>query len=84
MANQIQSPLTEQILTNLQYQGSSNDCAPYTTATVVNAMRGQKLIGDDLAKQMNKPRLARHFPYYPTCAQFGYLPLGNRGCFERL
>lgn len=56
MANPIQSPYTEKILKNLQYQGSSNDCAPYTTATVINTFREKKLKGDDLANQMNKPR----------------------------
>ena len=64
MANPIQSPFTPQLLDNLQYQGSSNDCGPYTTATVINAIRKQNLVGDDLAKQMNKPRWRGIFPIF--------------------
>ncbi len=56
MVNPIQSRHTDEILAHLQYQGTSNDCAPYTTATVVNALRAQNLNGDELALQMNKPR----------------------------
>jgi hypothetical protein len=57
MDTAIQSPYCEIILENLQYQGRSNDCAPYTTATIVNTFRNQDLKGDDLAKEMNTPRL---------------------------
>jgi hypothetical protein len=45
-----------------QYQGRSNDCAPHTIAMVVNAIRGQELVkADELAKEMNKPRLRLAF-----------------------
>ncbi|MBM4424281.1 MAG: hypothetical protein FJ030_12995 [Chloroflexi bacterium] len=41
-----------------QFQGSTNDCAPHTIAIVVNAYRGETLLeGDNVAKQMNRPRL---------------------------
>lgn len=52
---QIISPHIDTILTALQHQGTSNDCGPYTTATVLNAMLGLNLDGDQLAQQMDKP-----------------------------
>lgn len=76
MASLVQSPFTDQILENLQYQGSSNDCGPYTTATVVNAMRGQNLIGDDVANQMNKPRWRGIFPIIRRVPNWATFPWG--------
>jgi len=76
MANPIQSPFTDQILNNLQFQGSSNDCGPYTTATVINALRGQNLVGDELANQMNKPRWRGIFPVIRRVPNWATLPWG--------
>jgi hypothetical protein len=54
-AAQITSPHIDAILAALQHQGSSNDCGPYTTATVLNALLDLNLDGDQLAQQMDKP-----------------------------
>ena len=54
-ATQITSPHIDAILVALQHQGSSNDCGPYTTATVLNALLDLNLVGDRLAQQMEKP-----------------------------
>lgn len=51
----IESPHTSVFLASLQFQGTSNDCGPYTTATVLNALRGLDIRAADLAQQMNKP-----------------------------
>ncbi len=76
MASQVQSPHIDQIMKNLQYQGSSNDCAPYTTTTVLNAMREQKLTGDEVAKQMNKPRWRGIFPVIRRVPNWATFPWG--------
>jgi hypothetical protein len=76
MANVVQSPYTDQILENLQYQGRSNDCAPYTTATVVNTFRAKNLIGDELAKQMNKPQMRGVFLVIRRVPNWATFPWG--------
>lgn len=82
MATYIESPHTEKILKNLQYQGSSNDCGPYTSATVINAMRKQNLIGDELAKQMNKPRRRGMFFVVRRVPNWATLPWGMVDTFR--
>ena len=52
---QLISPHLDAILNAHQHQGSSNDCGPYTIATVLNALRDLNLDGDQLAHQMDKP-----------------------------
>jgi hypothetical protein len=49
------SPYQERILNALQYQGERNDCGPFTTATVINALRELNLDALQLAEEMNKP-----------------------------
>ena len=49
------SPYIDNILTALQHQGSNNDCGPYTTATVINALLGLDLEGGQLSQQMDRP-----------------------------
>lgn len=53
--SRIHSTNTERILTSLQFQGRSNDCGPFTTATIINALRGLNLKAEELAERMNKP-----------------------------
>lgn len=55
MATKITSPINERILHSLQWQGRSNDCGPYTTTTVINALCGLDLKAEDLAQKMNRP-----------------------------
>ena len=52
---QIISPHIDAILAALQHQGDSNDCGPYTTATILNALLDLNLDGGQLAQQMDKP-----------------------------
>lgn len=39
----------------LQYQGSRNDCGPFSTVTVINALLGLNLNAIDLAHEMDRP-----------------------------
>jgi hypothetical protein len=43
------------LLDALEYQGSTNDCGPYATASVINGLLGEKLNPATLAKEMSKP-----------------------------
>ncbi len=49
------SPHSSDILAALQFQGQSNDCGPYTTAIVLNAMLGLNIDAAQLARQMDRP-----------------------------
>lgn len=51
----ITSPHATAVLRALQYQGSSNDCGPFTTATVLNALRGLGIQAAELAELMDRP-----------------------------
>jgi hypothetical protein len=49
---------TDLLLKYHQYQGESNDCAPFSAAIVVNTLRDDRVLnGLDLAEEMNRPRL---------------------------
>jgi hypothetical protein len=68
----IYSPHTSPLLASLQCQGQSNDCGPYTCATVINALLGLSLEAAELAQQMNRPRwrgawfVVRRLPNWAT------------------
>jgi hypothetical protein len=49
------SPHHQIILDSLIYQGNRNDCGPFTTATVINALRGLNLDALQLSDEMDKP-----------------------------
>ncbi len=51
----IHSPHMPSLLAALQCQGQSNDCGPYTTATIINALLNRNLEAQELAQQMNQP-----------------------------
>ena len=55
MAQVIYAPQSAKILSCLQYQEKSNDCGPFTTATVLNALRNVNLNAIQLAQEMNRP-----------------------------
>lgn len=82
MVTTIQSPHADNLLKMLQYQGRSNDCGAYTSATVLNALLGLEIIGDILANQMEKPvwrgpiYLVRKIPNSAT------LPWGMEDVFQ--
>lgn len=82
MATILKSPFTDQILENLQYQGSSNDCGPYTTATIINAFRGQNLNGDELAAMMNRPRRRFFLPVIRRVPHWATFPWGMVDVFR--
>jgi hypothetical protein len=72
MANQLLSPKSSAILATLQCQGQSNDCGPFTTATVLNALKGTQIVANQLAEEMNHPRwrglllVVRRIPNWAT------------------
>ncbi len=55
MSQLLHSPHEASIVNALQWQGFTNNCAPFTLATIVNALTGSSIDGAWLAKQMNKP-----------------------------
>jgi hypothetical protein len=58
----VTSPHAPALLAALRYQGQSNDCGPFTAATVINALRDLNLDPRELADQMNHPvRRGRQF-----------------------
>jgi len=69
---ELYSMFTEQILNALQYQGSSNDCGPYITATLLKAIQHLEIDPAELARQMNTPNrrgwklVIRRFPNWAT------------------
>jgi hypothetical protein len=82
MAQMILSPHVDTLLAKVQYQGNSNDCGAYTCATVLNAILGLEIIGDNLANEMEKPvwrgpiYLVRKIPNSAT------LPWGMEDVFQ--
>lgn len=55
MSPAIYSPQSSKILASLQYQEQRNDCGPFTTATVLNALRNLNISAINLADDMNRP-----------------------------
>ena len=82
MSQPILSPRTDVLLEKLQCQGQSNDCGAFTSATVLNALLGLDIKGDDLANEMEKPvwrgliYLVRKIPNSAT------LPWGMEDVFQ--
>jgi len=76
METSIQSPHTDLLLQNLQYQGSSNDCGPYSTTTVICSLTGADIDGEALAKRMNKPRRRGILPIIRRVPNWATFPWG--------
>lgn len=82
MVQQIWSPHAEAMLEKLQWQGQSNDCGAYTSATVLNAILGLDIRADALANEMEKPvwrgmiYMVRKIPNSAT------LPWGMKDVFQ--
>lgn len=51
----IRSPHATALLNSLQFQGKSNDCGPFTIATVLNALRNLEIQAPELASLMDRP-----------------------------
>ncbi len=82
MSDPIQSKYAPQLLEKLQYQGSRNDCAPYTIATVVNALKGASLAGDQLGQEMNKIRWRGPLPIIRRIRNWATFPWGMADVFR--
>jgi hypothetical protein len=72
----ILSPHSPPILAALQCQGRSNDCGPFTTATVLNALKGLQINAEQLAQEMNKPRWNGPFPMIRRIPNWATFPWG--------
>jgi hypothetical protein len=82
MSTPIESQYARQILEKLQYQGSRNDCAPYTIATVVNALKGESLAGDQLGQEMNIIRWRGPLPIIRRIRNWATFPWGMVDVFR--
>jgi hypothetical protein len=49
------SPYVDRLLSSLHYQGQHNDCGPFTTASVLRALRSIHIDPEILARDMDKP-----------------------------
>jgi hypothetical protein len=70
------SPHQPAILAALQYQGFSNDCGPYTTATVLNGIKGLQIDPAALAEEMNRPRWHGPIPLIRRIPRWATFPWG--------
>jgi len=72
LQSSISSPYQEAILNRLQFQGNSNDCAPFTLATVINALLEMDVQAALLAREMDHPVwrgfqfIIRRIPHWAT------------------
>jgi len=55
LENRIDSIHQASMLASLQHQGDSNDCGPYTIATVINALLKLQINPSTLALEMTRP-----------------------------
>jgi hypothetical protein len=78
----ISSPHLFSILTALQWQGETNDCGPFTAATVLNALQGLNIKGDQLALQMNRPNMRGPLPLIRRIPNWATLPWGMVDVFQ--
>ncbi|MBN1537029.1 MAG: hypothetical protein JW908_09880 [Anaerolineales bacterium] len=76
MSQKIHSPHEASIINALQFQGNTNDCAPFTIATIVNAFSGLSTDGAALAKKMNKPIWHGIFPVIRRIPNWATFPWG--------
>jgi hypothetical protein len=82
MSDVITSPHSEDILNALQYQGSKNDCGPFTMATVINTFTNAGIEAEQLASQMNKPRWRGPLPVIRRIPNWATLPWGMVDVFQ--
>ena len=66
-----------------QYQGQTNDCAPFTVVMVINALTGANLRGADVAREMNRPRLRGVIPVVRRIPGWATFPWGIVDELER-
>lgn len=73
---QITSPQLDILLSSLLYQGTSNDCGPYTAATIINALLGLNVEASILARDMDKPIWRGIFPKIRRIPRWATFPWG--------
>ncbi|MGE5222196.1 MAG: hypothetical protein ACM3PY_07150 [Omnitrophica WOR_2 bacterium] len=83
MPEAFQSPHAPAILGALQWQRRRNDCGPYTTATVMNALCGTRVDGALLARQMARPAWRGWFPVVRRIPNWATFPWGIADVLRR-
>jgi len=76
MSKPIFSPYLHPLLRAHQYQGNSNDCGPFSTAIVLNALLGLDLGGRELARRMNNPHWLLFIPIIRRIPDWATFPWG--------
>ena len=82
MTVKLYSPHLTELLQALQYQGRFNDCAPFTIATVTNALQKTDLKGRELGLKMNKARWHGPIPIIRRVPNWATFPWGMADVFR--
>lgn len=76
-----------QYLSNLlfahQYQGGSNNCAPYSISIILNALGITNILGNQLADEMNRLRWKGFFPIIYRFSNWATFPWGVVNTFHK-
>ena len=72
----IVSSHTDRIISAHQYQGSSNDCAAFSLAAVLNGFEIDHILGSDLARAMDKIHWHGILPVIPRIPGWATFPWG--------
>jgi hypothetical protein len=76
------SPRAAKLLSSLQFQGKSNDCGPYTTATVINTLLNLNLDAAQLAREMERVAWRGPFPVVRRVPNWATFPWGMADVFR--
>lgn len=79
----ISLPYAPKIISNLQCQGPTNNCGPYTTATILNTFRHTQLDGGKLAEDMNNIAWRGILPIIRRLPNSATFPWGMVDVFQR-
>ena len=83
MSKRIISPYAPALLSALQCQGNTNNCGPFTTATVLNGLHKKSLNGAVLADEMNRVRWDGVVPVVRRVPNSATFPWGMVDIFRR-
>jgi hypothetical protein len=83
LSKRILSPYGPALLLNLQCQGYTNNCGPYTTATILNTLCDTDLDGGAVAEEMNEVRWRGIFPVVRRLPNSATFPWGMVDVFLR-
>ncbi len=70
------SPHTGRLLAAHQWQGQTNDCAPYAAAILLRGLLGLNISGAQLAAEMNRVRWVGPFPLVRRIPNWATFPWG--------